>query len=56
MFAQITRLGRSAERSSLYANDVLKEINKVSVILANTELYGKLYLKAEWYFLPKPHP
>jgi len=36
MFAQIARLGKSAKHSSSYKNHILKEINKVSVILANT--------------------
>lgn len=35
MFAQIARLSRSTEHSNLYENDVLKEINKVSVILGD---------------------
>lgn len=47
-------LGSSAGLGS-YENVVLKKIKKVSALLANTELYGRLYLKAEWIFL-KPNP
>lgn len=52
MFAQIARLGRSAEHSSPHENHVLEEINKVSGILASTELCGKLYLRPNGIFLP----
>lgn len=41
-----TLLGSPAGLGS-YRNVVLKKIKKISAILANTELCGKLYLKAE---------
>lgn len=50
MCVQIARLGGSAQRLSLYENHNIKEIHEVSALLANTELCGKLCLKAEWMF------
>lgn len=38
-----------------HENVVLKKIKKISAVIANTELYGKLYLKVEWIFFKLNH-
>lgn len=53
---QIARPGRSAEHLNLCENHNIKEIHEVPGLLANTELCGKLCLKAERMFLTHTTP